>query len=160
MELRRELTPPLLDTALVARLATLASYLDGARPGEGESELAEFNRLAGTSIPRDEFQGISGGEEHEDYVRRVLYRARIRPVRDVSRAELVEVVRRAKHADRYEDREAYRAVFDANARLPNASSLIDFPPDYDSGTNTWGGDRPIAEYDPTPEQIVEWAWNP
>jgi hypothetical protein len=31
---------------------------------------------------------------------------------------------------------------------------------YDAATNTWGGGRPMGEYDPTPEQIVEWALAP
>ena len=51
------------------------------------------------------------------------------------------------------------AVFDANVPLDGASNLIFYPPDYDTDTNTWGG-RPINEYDPTPEQIVEWALAP
>ena len=57
----------------------------------------------------------------------------------------------------YPDYEAYMAIFDANVPLANASNLIFYPLDYDAHTNTWGGGRPIREYDPTPEQIVEWA---
>jgi hypothetical protein len=77
MELRPELMPPALDEQLVARLAKLAAHLDG----DPDEELrAEFNRLAGTDIPMAEFQGIYGGEDHEDYVRRrVLYYHQIRP---------------------------------------------------------------------------------
>lgn len=72
MELRPELLPPVLDEALVDRLAELAARLDGAQPGQWEDDLAEFNQLAGTTIPFEEFQGIYGGEDHDDYVRRVL----------------------------------------------------------------------------------------
>jgi len=161
MELRPELMPPVLDETLVARLAKLAAGLDGARPGQWEDDLAEFNRLAGTSIPFEEFQGIYGGEDHEDYVRRVLFYRLIKPVPDVTRAELAEVVRRAMPTNEFFDQhEAYMAVFDANVPLEGASNLIFYPPDYNRATNTWGEGRSIGEYDPTPEQIVEWALAP
>jgi len=161
MDLRPELMPPALDEALVARLAELAAGLDGAHPGQWEDDLAEFNRLAGTNIPFEEFQGIYGGEEHEDYVRRLLYYRLIKPVPDVTRAELAEVVRRAMPTNEFSDQhEAYMAIFDANVPLEGASNLIFYPPDYDPATNTWGGGRPMGEYEATPEQIVEWALAP
>jgi hypothetical protein len=150
--------PPALDEALVARLAKLADCLDGAGPGQCDEELAEFNRLAGTDIPLAEFQGIAGGENHESWVRRVLYRRRTNAVPDVTRAELAEVVRRAMPQNEFfASHEAYMAIFDANVPLDGASNLIYYPRDYDPGTNTWGGGRPLGEYDPTAEQIVEWA---
>jgi hypothetical protein len=158
VELRRGLMPPVLDAALVARLAKLAAELDG---DQDEEKRAEFNRLAGTDIPMHEFQGIYGGEDHEVYVRRILYYRLIKPVADLTRAELVEVVRRATPQNEYFDQhEAYLAIFDANVPLERASNLIFYPPDYNAATNTWGEGRPIGEYDPTPEQIVEWALGP
>jgi hypothetical protein len=87
-------------------------------------------------------------------LRRVLYHQLTKPAPDVTRAELSEVVRRAR------DDEAYFAVFDANVPLDKASSLLYWPPNYDPVTNTWAGGRPMSEYDPTPEQIVEWALAP
>jgi hypothetical protein len=75
----------------------------------------------------------------------------------VTRAELAEIIRRAMMSDIYPDNEAYMAIFEANVPLPGASNLIFYPSDYDPATNTWGGGRPISEYDPTAEQIVEWA---
>ena len=158
MELRPELLPPLLDDILVARLAKLADRLDGDRD---EELWAEFNRLAGTDVPMDEFQGIHGGQDHDDYVRKVLYSRLVKPAVGVTRAELAEVVRRATPTDEAFDQcDAYMAVFDANVPLTGASNLIYYPPDYDPKTNTWGGGRPMGEYDPTPEQIVEWALAP
>jgi hypothetical protein len=163
VELRPELMPPALNEAKVRRLANLAARLDGARPGKGDRDLAEFNRLAGTALPIEAFQGISGGQEHDTWVRGILYSQGIRPCAGVTRAELVEVVRRALPQNRFAEYEAYLAIFDANVPLPGASNLIFYPPDYDPTTNTWGGGRPMGEYDPTPEQIVEWAlasaWN-
>ena len=158
MELRPELMPPTLDERLVARLAKLAAHLDG---DPDEEKRAEFNRLAGTDIPMEEFQGISGGEDHADYVRRVLYYRLIKPAPGVTRAELAEVVRRAMPQNEFFDQhQAYMAVFDANVPRAGASNLIFYPPDYDPRTNTWGGGLPMGEYDPTPEQIVEWALAP
>jgi hypothetical protein len=149
MELRPELMPPALDDALVARLAELASRLDGARPGEWEQDLEEFNRLAGTVIPIEEFQGIYVGDSEEAYVRRVLYKQRLKPAAAVTREELAEVVRRAMPQNEYfGQHEAYMAVFDTNVPLKGASNLIVYPPDYDSSSNTWGGGRPMGEYDP------------
>jgi len=156
MNLRPELMPPVLDEQLVARLAELASQLDG---DPDEEMRAEFNRLAGTAVPMAEFQGIWRGENHKDWVRRVLYYRLIKPVADITRAELAEVVRRAMPTNEFfEQHVAYMAVFDANVAMCRASNLIFYPPDYDASTNTWGGGRPVGEYDPTPEQIVEWTF--
>lgn len=158
MDLRPELMPPVLDEVLVARLAQLAAAIDGARPGEWEDELLEFNRLAGTDIPFAHFQGIYGGEDHADWVRRVLNRERVRPVSGVTREELVEVVRRCLPQSGYWDqRDAWMAILDANVPRPRASNLLFYPPDYDESTNTWGGGRRMGEYNPTPDQIVDWA---
>jgi hypothetical protein len=155
MELRTELTPPTLDEQLVARLAELASQLDG---DPDEDMRAELNRLAGTDIPMVDFQGIYGGQDHDGYVRNALSNRLIKPAPGVTRAELAEVVRRAMPTNEFFDQhKAYMAVFDANVPLDRASNLIFYPPDYDASTNTWGGGRPMGEYDPTPDQIVEWA---
>jgi hypothetical protein len=158
MDLRPELLPPKLDEGLIARLADLAAEIDGARPGEWEDCLAEFNRLAGTAVPFEHFQGISGAEYHADWVRRLLHREQTNPAADVTRDELVEIVRRAMPQNGYPDYEAYMVVFDANVPRPKASNLIFYPPDYDDATNTWGGGRMMGEYDPTPQQIVDWAF--
>lgn len=154
MELRQELTPPSLDEELVARLAELADALDG---NPSEALRAEFNGLAGTEIPMRVFQGIYESEDHANFVRRVLRKQRIKPVPDVTREELAEVVRRAMKPDRAGLHEAYMAVFDCNVPRPRASNLIFYPADYDHGTNTWGGGKPMSDYDPSPEQIVDWA---
>lgn len=160
MELRPQLEPPKIDEQLAARLAELAASIDGARPGEWGEWLAEFNQLANTSIPFEHFQGIYGGEEHIEWVRRVLHDKYMKPVNDVTRDELIEIVRRAMPQNGYTDAEAYMAILDKNVPRSGASNLIFYPPDYDDATNTWGGGRMIGEYDPTPEQIVDWALQP
>lgn len=163
MELRSELMPPVLDEAKVRYLASLASQLDGAYSGETDSakwraDLAEFNRIAQTDLPIEDFQGIYGAEKHDTWVRRVLVRRVVRPVPNVTPQELVEIVRRAMPSENcLEEYEAYMAIFDANVPLKDASNLIFYPLDYDASTNTWANGRPIGEYDPSPEQIVAWA---
>jgi hypothetical protein len=146
MELRPELMPPALDEALVIRLAELASAIDGAPPGAWEDRLAEFNRLAGTSIPFEEFQGIYGGEEHIDYVRRVLYAQRLRPDPAITKAELTEIVRRVLAGS--DERDFYLELFEVNCKHPAKSDLI-----------YWPSEVPELPQDrePTAEEIAEFA---
>lgn len=153
MDLRSELLPPELDEAQVSQLANLADALDGAVRDAYQENLAEFNRLAGTELQIEEFQGIYGGEDPEEWVRRLLWSNAIRPVPGVSREELVEVVRRAMPGNNYQDYEAYMVIFDVNVPLPNASNLIFYPADYDHRRD-W---QNAADYDPTPEEIVDQA---
>lgn len=160
MNLRPELQPIELDDALAVRLAELAAKIDGACPGEWDEWLAEFNQLANRSISFEDFQGIYGAEDHIDWVRRILHDRSTRPVTDITREELIEIVRRAMPQNGYPDAEAYMAIFDKHVPRAGASNLIFYPPDYDNATNTWGGGRMMGEYDPAPEQIVDWALQP
>jgi hypothetical protein len=159
VKLRAELMPIKLDEAKVRQLAGLADKLDGRNAG-WKQNLAKFNRLAGTNLTIDVFQGIYAAEDHETWVRRILAGQSARPVANVTRKELIEVIRRAMPQNEFADEhEAYMAIFDANVPMPNASNLIFYPPDYDETTNTWNGGRSIGEYDPTPEEILEIALN-
>ncbi|TWU51422.1 hypothetical protein [Rubripirellula reticaptiva] len=160
MDLRPTLQPSKIDEELAARLAELAAKIDGARPGEWEEWLAEFNNLASTSIPFGHFQGIYGGEDHIDWVRRILHEEQTTPAEDVTREELIEIVCRAMPENGYADHQAYMEILDKNVPRPDASNLIFYPPDYDAATNTWADGRMMGEYDPTPEQIVDWALQP
>jgi hypothetical protein len=69
----------------------------------------------------------------------------------------LEILRRANPAKGDPRCDAFMAIFDANVPLPNASNLIFYPLDYDAATNSWGGGRQMGDYDPTPDQIVDWA---
>jgi hypothetical protein len=125
MVLRAELMPPALDESLVARLAGLASAIDGAPPGAWEDDLAEFNRLAGTDLKVEEFQGIYGGEEHADFVRRLLYAKQLRPDPAITVAELSEIVRRILSVS--DDHDFYLQLFQVNCQHPSKSDLIYWP---------------------------------
>ena len=125
MELRPELTPPVLDETLVARLAKLADRLDGAAEGERDDELAEFNALAGTDLPLRDFQDIYKAVNPEDFVRDVLYRRSLKPVPDLSRAEMVEIVSRLLAGGDAHD--FYFALFELYCKHPESSDLIYYP---------------------------------
>jgi hypothetical protein len=125
MELRAELLPPVLDEALVGRLAELAARIDGARPGQWEEQLAEFNGLAKTAIPFTEFQGIYGGEDQENWVRRIMYQRSLRPDPALSRAEMAEIVSRVMAGGK--DNEFFLELFLVNCNHPSGSDLIFWP---------------------------------
>ena len=146
MNLRPELTPPVLDEALVARLAELASNMDGAAPGTWDDDLAEFNRLAGTAIPFEEFQGVYGGCDHEEYVRRILYRRHLAPNPVLTVEEMAEVASRVMACG--DDQDFYLELFVVNCRHPAGTDLIYWPdqvPEF-----------PV-EREPTAKEIAELA---
>jgi hypothetical protein len=125
VELRPELMPPILDEAKVLHLANLAAQLDGASPDQYEDDLAEFNRIAGTAFPIADFQGIYGAEEHEDWVRRILYQQFLKPSSDLSRAEIIEIVSRVMLIGANYD--FYLELFLVNCKHSAGSNLIFWP---------------------------------
>jgi hypothetical protein len=151
MELRPELTPPTLDEALVARLARLADRLDGSPSGRHDDLLVEFNRLAGTALAHEDFQGIYKVEDAEDWVREVLYQRFIMRVPDLSRAEMVEIVSRVLTGR--DDHDFYLDLFLVNCRHPLESDLIFHP----NSVPELPRDR-----EPTAEEIVDYdlSWEP
>jgi hypothetical protein len=150
VNLRPELMPPTLDEALVARLADLAATLDGSPSGGSEDDVAAFNAEAGTSFAWLDFQGIYGAQDHDEWVRSVLAELHVHRVADITRAELVEMVRRVMSRDS----EEYEVWFwlemlEVNLPEPEIIQLIYYPGDYlGDGNNT----REL-----TPEQIVDLA---
>ena len=148
MELRSELMPPVLDEAKLERLADLADRMDGAGPGQYDDELAEFNLLAGTDMAINDFQGIYGAEDHEDYVRRLLYRRSLAPSADLSRPEMVEIISRILAVRSVAERDFYLELFELNCKHPSRSDLIYWPdlvPDLPQGR------------EPTAEEIADLA---
>jgi hypothetical protein len=130
---------------------------DAIAAGEDVADLVrEFNVFTGREYSEDMFRNYWRSIDLEDFVRQAG-RPKPAPVPDATRAELAEVVRRAMPQNGDVEYEAYLEILDANVPLECASGLIFYPPDYEPATNTWGGGRSMGEYDPTPEQIVEWA---
>jgi hypothetical protein len=82
--------------------------------------------------------------------------ARIVP--DITRDELIEIVRLAMTVDP-QDARYYCDLFDKNVPMPGASSLIYWPED----TKDWYRRHPdgsMSDYNPTPEEIVDKATAP
>jgi hypothetical protein len=125
MEFRPDLTPPALDPSLVARLTELADGIDGAAPGVWEDDLAEFNRLAGSTVSFEELQGVYGGDGAEAFVRRVLYGRHLTPPPAVSEAEMAEAVARVMVCG--PDHDFYLELFLAHCKHPSGTDLIFYP---------------------------------
>lgn len=150
MDLRPELLPQSLDEAKVQRLAQLAAAIDGARPGSMGDEVAEFNREAQTTLTFTDFQGIYGGQDHDTWVRQVLAAPYERRLPDVTRAELLELVRRVMENDGEEHEISFwLEMLALNIPDPRISDLIFWPGEYfGDGDNS----RELS-----PEQIVDVA---
>lgn len=162
MKLRSELQPPKLDEELVSQLSELANSIDGADSQSASQLVENFNSLSGLTMNYIDFQGIYGAEQHSDWVRRILSLKLVKIVDNVTRDELIEVLRRTEITpdmtqEEYLKAEAYEIVFNANVPMPNASSLLYYPLDYDARSNTWNGGRPISEYSPSLEEVVDTA---
>jgi hypothetical protein len=142
--------PPALDEAKVARLADLAAAIDGARPGQWEDLLDEFNREAGTSLHFADFQGIYGGMDHEVWVRNILSEPALKPIPDITRAELLELLRRVMTAAGKEHEiNFWLGLLQANVPDKRISDLIFWPGEY------FGDGDHSREL--TPEQILDIA---
>ena len=159
MELRIELVPvPIGDDRFASikdRILRIETVFDARETLA--SLIHEFNDFTGRQYGEDMFRNYWRSIDIEDFVHQAA-RPKPTPAPGVTKAELVEVIRRAMPQNGNVDYEAYMEIFDANVPLECASGLLFYPPDYEPTTNTWGEGRSIGEYDPTPEQIVEWAF--
>ncbi|WP_157369623.1 hypothetical protein [Zavarzinella formosa] len=124
MDLRPQFLPPNFDEVWFARLVELAARLDGADSGVWDDDLAEFNRLAGTTIPFDDFQEIYEQQSHRDWVRRILFQKTLLPCADISLEEMIEIVTRAMSIDENADWDFYLELFVVNCKHPLGVNLI------------------------------------
>lgn len=125
VDLRPELMPPTLVEEFVARLAQLADRLDGAKSGERDDDLIEFNRLAGTNLQLADFQGIYKSEDPEDLVRRVLFQRALVSDPGISLSEMTEIVSRMTGCGA--DHDFYLELFLVNCKHPSGTDLIFWP---------------------------------
>jgi hypothetical protein len=131
---------------MIVRLAKIADRLDGARPGQRDDELAEFNRVAGTNLPLAFFQGMYKSENPEDVVRRILFKRNLEPDPTISFAEMTEIVSRLKPSK--VDHDFFLELFLVNCKHPSQTDLIYWPnlvPELPQGR------------EPTAEEIAEVA---
>lgn len=152
MNLRPELCSPLLDEALVARLCWLAENLDGRRnDAQSALWLNEFNGKANTQLDWFDFQEIYGGMNHSEWVKMVLSAPHQKLVPDVSRDELIEIVRRISVGEGAEsDTHFYVGLLQANLPGVQISDLIFYP-------ELFFNDKSYAHREMTPEEIVDAA---
>ena len=149
MQLRPQLEPASLDENLVQRLTWLANNLDGEQNASQIQEwLAEFNALAATDKSWEDFQEIYGSQNHDEWVKSVLLRQRVAALPDITRDELIELVRRiVANPGGESETDFYLAILKANVPYHGVSALI-----YRHSPQFGDVAREL-----TPEQIVEIA---
>ncbi|WP_328685342.1 hypothetical protein [Streptomyces sp. NBC_00343] len=129
MDLRPELLPPSVPLARVEQLGReidrVETLLCGADRVAAEEAVAAFAEATGHDCPAASFLGCAGSRTREEFALEAARPAYPR-VPDVTRDELVEVVRRILAADT--DAEYHLRLFTANVTRPAASDLIFHPP--------------------------------
>lgn len=150
MQLRDELTPPILKHALINQLSELSSLIDGTISEDCEREINTFNTLASTAFKWVDFQGINGGTDHKTWVKGVLSNASF--VDDITYNELLELCRRVSDLDTYEEWEVnfYLEVLEKNLPHSNISNLIFWP-------DIWFEDEKLPHIELTDKEIIDWA---
>lgn len=134
MDLRRELMPPELDEQLVSKLCELSEDIDCGERDLTEHLVIEFNRLAATEFDFRDFQGIYGAQDHNTWVRKVLYEPYIQPVADVTKDELVEMARRGMECEGAEhDVDFWLLMLEVNIPNERVMDLIFHPGVYFGG---------------------------
>lgn len=123
--------------------------------GGAETQIRAFNALVGSSLKHDDFREYYAGQSAEEFALEQLVQTAVVPTPDITRRELVEVLRRAMTASTYADTKAYHAILRANG-AEKAIGWIYWPPDWDPTSETWGNGRSISEYSPSADQIVNW----
>ncbi|GIJ43464.1 hypothetical protein Val02_03500 [Virgisporangium aliadipatigenens] len=130
MELRPALTPPAVTPARVAALAEtitrIAALLADGLPAD--AELAAFRADTGHVYTAEEFLASAHAREVAEFAREVARPAWLR-VPDITRDELVEIVRRVQ--DGGGDAEFYLRLLEANVVHPRVADLIFYPADDD-----------------------------
>jgi hypothetical protein len=150
MRLRKELEAPSIPEekllAVRTRLEAVEKLFEQNKPTE--EAIREFNQFTGRVYTADKLRYYNAVESIDAFCRKA---ARPKPQRvlDISREELLEVVRRAMPTTRDPDYEYYMELFDAQVAMPCASGLIFWPDD--------SREIDISTYDPTPEEIVDKA---
>ncbi|MFK3769234.1 hypothetical protein [Pseudomonas putida] len=123
MVLRSVLMPPKLDEQLVSKLTGLSEEIDCGKRDLTQHLVIEFNQLAATAFDFLDFQGIYGGQDHDTWVRKVLYGPYIKPVADITTDELVEMMRRVMECEGAEH-EVDFWIFMLEVNVPN-ERLVD-----------------------------------
>ncbi|MFD7096769.1 hypothetical protein [Streptomyces xanthophaeus] len=124
MDLRPELLPPLVSRQrldeLCAEAARIAELLAAGTEAAGEA-IAAFNAMTGHDYAALDFAELDGSRSMEEFVREAARPARP-VVADITRDELVEIVRRLQTATPESD--YYLRLLEANVPHPRVSDLV------------------------------------
>lgn len=129
VDLREELLPPPVTPqrlSEVAREIERIADLAGSG-GAAEEAVAAFNERTGHDYVPSDFAWYGASRDLADFAREAARPARPR-VAEVTREELVEIVRRVEADPAGEDVEYYLRLFDCNTPHPRACDLIFHPP--------------------------------
>lgn len=129
MDLRSDLLPPIVDQARIdevgAEITRIASLVHHGLQSEVDAAMAEFNAAAGRDYGIGDFLEYDGARSLADFAREAA-RPAWPKVPDVTRFELIEIVRRIQAAD--PDSGYYLLLLQANTPHPHVSGLIFHPP--------------------------------
>ncbi|MEU1620652.1 bacteriocin immunity protein [Streptomyces sp. NPDC005722] len=144
MDLRAELLPPPVSPQRLAELAReierVAHLAGSGRPFD--EAVAAFNQRTGHAYLPSDFPWYDAARGLKEFAREAARPARPR-VPDVTREELVEIVRRVTADPAGEDTDYYLLLFQSNTLHPRACDLVFHPP--------------AGLEDASPEQIVDAA---
>jgi len=110
-----------------------------------------LNAMTGHEYDLTYFQSFHEHTSIEELVKEASLPAP-RHVPDITRDELIEIVRLAMAVDAADSR-YYRNLFDKNVPMSGASGLLDYPEDWKPGQD-------LSRYNPSPEDIVDRATRP
>ncbi|MFJ3205890.1 hypothetical protein [Streptomyces sp. NPDC086989] len=127
MDLRPELLPPLVSRQrldeLCAEVERIADLLETRREAAGEA-ITTFNAMTGHDCGALDFGEYGGNRSLEKFAQEAARPARP-VVADITRDELVEIVRRLLLA--YPESDHYARLLEANVSHPRVSGLVFHP---------------------------------
>ncbi|MFE7779334.1 hypothetical protein ACFU5O_36840 [Streptomyces sp. NPDC057445] len=129
VDLRAELLPPPVNRQ---RLEELRMEIDriadlvAGRSADADGAIGAFNTATGHDYTTLDFTEYAGSRAVEEFAREAARPARPR-IGDITRKELVEIVRRILKAD--QDSDYYLRLLEANVLHPRVGDLIIHPPD-------------------------------
>lgn len=154
MKLRSNLllVPP--DSAKIERIRSIAErILNSIHSGNDPAKDIELiKEISGRDhYDVDYFESLHSHSSIDEFAAEASLPVPVR-VSDITREELIEIIRLAKDS-KWPNDLYYSALFDLNVPMPGASNLLYYPENWKSG-------QEISKYDPSPEEIVERATDP
>ncbi|SCL36051.1 Colicin immunity protein / pyocin immunity protein [Micromonospora rhizosphaerae] len=127
MELRPELCPPVVPAQSIAELCTAIETIEGLleRGESADAAIAAFNAGTDHAYTAHDFLTYWKSRDVEDFAIEAA-RPALPKVENVTRDELIEIVRRIQRAD--DDTDYYVLLLHTNVLHPRVTDLIFYPP--------------------------------